>query len=268
LDEWTQRLDKPTVTFIWRSDRAWRTFCSPFLPLRLVLNYRRKAARSRALTAGRDGRGEDILLAAPRPKGRLKQWLFSLERQTLQRNQTRWIVRLAERLRVCLPDLDFGVGGLMQDAAPFPEWIEDLRQTRHTDETARRMCQRYARSHLVLGCNGSSLLVPGMHAGAVIDLVPPTWWAVSAGSFPFRITHVADVSYRYALVPGEVSLKTLADIIVSIVRDRDIIALHTAKEWRDQDSRRDPADWAAMARRTNELRQRFPDPPSLFSPGA
>jgi hypothetical protein len=263
LTEWTARLQRPTVTFIWRSDRSWRDFITPFMGLRRAAAFLNdwKIRRQAGMPASILGPGP-LQMAAP---SAIKRWIKKVENRSLQRKQRDWIVRLAGQLRECVPNLDFGVAGLMNKAPSFPRWIQDCRRESHSDESARRMCERYASSHIVLGCNGSNLVLPGMHAGAVVNLVPRTWWAVSAGSFPFRYTEPPDIAFRYVLVPGEVSVGVLGDILVSILRDRELILLHTASQWRSHQTQRPLSDWASIARRAMELKERFREPPSSFS---
>ncbi len=209
LDAWDARLARPTVTFIWRTDRFWNR-----LVPRVVDNRFTRKLAARQLTA------------------------LQLE------VQRQWIIRLAARLKKAVPTLDFAVAGMDDRRFAFPSWIPDLRHPTHTDETARAMCQRYADSHVVIGCNGSSLLMPSALAGATINLVPGDQWAVSAGTFAFRITDVADTHFRHVMLPSESTVERVASVATSIMRDRSLIRLHTASEWRDHTLRRDPFDWA------------------------
>lgn len=209
LDEWDARLKRPTVTFIWRPDRFWNR-----LVPRVVDNrFTRKVA--------------------DRP---LRDLQLELQRQ--------WIIRLAKRLRTAIPTLDFAVAGMDEQRFRFPSWIADLRHPTHSDESARAMCRRYADSHLVIGCNGSSLLMPSALAGATINLVPGDQWAVSAGTFPFRITDIGDTHFRYVMLPSESSIERVAGVAVSIMRDRSLIRLHTANQWRSHSLSHDPFEWA------------------------
>lgn len=209
LDEWDARLARPTVTFIWRPDRFWNR-----LVPRVVDNRFTRKVADRSLT--------DLQL--------------ELQRQ--------WIIRFAKRLRAAIPTLDFAVAGMDERRFRFPAWITDLRHPTHTDESARAMCRRYAESHLVVGCNGSSLLMPSALAGATINLVPGDQWAVSAGTFPFRITDIGDTHFRYVMLPSEASVERVAGVAISIMRDRSLIRLHTANEWRNHTLPHEAFDWA------------------------
>jgi hypothetical protein len=154
--------------------------------------------------------------------------------------QFNWIIKFSEALRNEISGVDFAISGMDELDPKLPDWISDYRYPKHDDETMRRVCQRYADSHLIIGCNGSSLVLPCCHSGAAIDIVPGEAWSVSAGSFAFRATTISETHYRYALVPPEITIPRLINIAVSIIRDRALIELHTNTPWRDHDSNLEP----------------------------
>lgn len=138
LQDWDDRLDRPSVTFIWREDRTWPD--------------------------------QRVWLG-----GHAQRAVLPLQRAVLgtaRRQQTRAVTRLAEHLRRVLPRLQFSVVGLGQPGR-FPDWISDLRAPRPDEATERRWCEAYGQSHLVVGVVGSNMLLPSAHAGAVVDLLPP-----------------------------------------------------------------------------------------------
>ncbi len=130
------------------------------------------------------------------------------------RIQFKWIIEFSRQLRQQIPGVDFAIAGMDNRKQTLPGWIKDYRYDTHSDKTAVEQCQRYAQSHLVVGCNGSSLLLPGCHAGSVIDIVPGDQWAVSAGTFPFRITTIGDTHFRYLMTPAEITKKRLINVII------------------------------------------------------
>lgn len=209
LEEWDDRLEKPTITFIWRHDRFWK----PVLPRLINNRYTRKIF--------------------PRLLVKLGNWV-----------QFRWILRFSRELKKQVPQVDFAIAGMDDRTPPLPEWIKDFRYPVHEDETAHLQVKRYSESHLVMGCNGSSLLLPGSLAGSVINIVPGDLWSVSAGTFPFRMTSIGDTHYRYVMLPAEVSIKRLVNIAVSLLRDRTYVELQTSAPWRDHDSNLSPYDWS------------------------
>lgn len=209
LEEWDERLSTPTITFIWRHDRFWK----PVLPRLINNRYTRKIF--------------------PRMLIRLGNWV-----------QFQWILRFSRELKKQIPHVDFAISGMDERTPPLPDWIRDFRYPVHEDETARLQAKRYAESHLVMGCNGSSLLLPGSLAGSVINIVPGDLWSVSAGTFPFRMTSIGDTHYRYILLPSEVSIRRLVSVAVSLLRDRTYVELQTSAPWRDHDSTLAPYDWS------------------------
>jgi hypothetical protein len=230
LEEWDARLVKPTVTFIWRTDRFWKRV----LP-RLIDNRFTRALFPRLLEKIRS------------------------------RLQFKWILKFSRHLKEEIPGIDFAIAGMDNRNHALPAWIRDLRYEQHADDTAREQCQRYAESHLVLGCNGSSLVLPGCHAGGVIDIVPGDQWAVSAGTFPFRITSIGDTHFRYLMLPAEVSIRRLVGIMVSMLRDRSYILLQTTDPWRNHESGLDNFAWNEFRIRAYGLNKYFRSTAGMIS---
>ncbi len=214
LDEWDKRLEKPTLTFIWRTDRFWKQVLPKWIDNRL----------SRKLFPG-------------------------ILRSMKNRIQFNWVLKFSKELKKKAPTVDFAIAGMDSRKYKLPAWVKDYRFPEHSDATARELCQRYAESHLVLGCNGSSLVLPSCHSGGVINIVPADGWFVSVGSFFFRFTSVADTFYRYALVNQETSVERLVKIAVQILRDRSMIQLISGSPWNDHESGKPSEDWANFRRK-------------------
>lgn len=230
LDEWDQRLTTPTITFIWRTDRFWRRI----LP-KIVDN-------------------------------RITRKLFpSVLSSIRKRFQFNWILRFSQKLKTEIPLVDFAIAGMDNREHRLPAWIKDYRYEKHTDITAIEQCKRYANSHLVLGCNGSSLLLPGCHSGAVINIVPGDQWAVSAGTFAFRITSIGDTHFRYTMMPCEVTIDRLVKTITAVLRDRSYILLQTSPPWRDHESDLDQFDWKRYRIDAYNLKRYFTSTSGLVS---
>jgi len=222
LDEWNSRLDKPVVTFIWRTDRFWRRV----LP-RIIDN-------------------------------RVTRKLFpTILKRIKHRIQFSWIVRFSEVLREKIPTVDFAVAGMDTREFPLPAWVKDYRYPTHTDESAREMCARYAASHLAIGCNGSSLVLPSCHAGSIVNIVPHDGWAVSAGSFYLRPTSLADVQYRYLLLPSDVTVERTVKTVVQILRDRSLVQILAGTPWNNHDANSKYSDWANFRKEAFEKTKYF-----------
>ncbi len=223
LNNWDDRLSKPTLTFIWRTDRFWK----------------------RVLPKIMDNRFSRKLL--PKFLNRLRNRL-----------QFNWILRFSEKLKEQIPDVDFAIAGMDEQKPALPDWVKDFRYPVHEDATAKEQLGRYASSHLVIGCNGSSLLLPGCLSGGVINIIPGGMWAVSAGTFPFRITDIGDTHFRYVMIPDEISIARLVSIIVSVLRDRSYIQIQASAPWRDHESGLPPYAWADFRKKIFSMSDYFP----------
>ena len=230
LNEWDERLVRPTLTFIWRTDRFWKRV----LPKMIDNRYSRKLFPG-ILQSGR------------------------------KRLQFKWILEFSEKLKEQIPDIDFAISGMDDRKQALPDWIKDFRYPEHEDSTAREQMRRYAISHLVAGCNGSSLLLPGCLSGGVVNIVPGNMWAVSAGTFPFRITDIGDTHFRYVMLPDEISISRLVNIIVSILRDRSYIQIQASAPWRDHESGLPPYAWADFRKKIFALSDHFPGEKTMIT---
>jgi hypothetical protein len=230
LNEWDERLVTPTLTFIWRTDRFWKRV----LPKIIDNRYTRK--------------------------------LFPGSLQTARKRlQFEWILDFSKKLKEQIPAIDFAIAGMDDREQALPDWIKDYRYPVHEDSSAREQVERYAKSHLVAGCNGSSLLLPGCLSGGVVNIVPGNMWAVSAGTFPFRITDMGDTHFRYVMLPDEISVSRLVNIIVSILRDRSYIQIQTSAPWRDHESGLPPYAWADFRKKIFGLTEYFPGEKAMIS---
>jgi len=209
LEQWDSRLIKPTVTFIWRTDRFWKRILPRWADNRIT----RRIAQNRV-------------------------------KKLRNRVQFRWILKFAKELKRKVPAVDFAIAGMDSREQKLPEWVRDFRFPKHSDATAKELCRRYAESHLVIGCNGSSLVLPSCQAGAVMNIVPADGWAVSVGSFFFRFTSIADTFYRYSLINPEASIERIVKIAVQILRDRSMIQIISGSPWNDHEAHKLHGDWA------------------------
>ncbi len=230
LEDWDNRLIKPTITFIWRTDRFWK----------------------RALPRWIDNRYSRAF--APR-----------LVRKLRIKIQFRWILEFAKELQKKAPHVDFAVAGMDTRKNKLPDWIKDYRYPKHNDDSAKEQCQRFAESHLIIGCNGSSLVLPSCHAGAVMNIVPSDGWMVSVGSFHFRFTSLADTFFRYSLIPPESSIERIVKVAVQILRDRSMVQIVSGKPWNDHDTDIASHEWADFRKRIFENTRFFNEEEGMIS---
>ncbi|HEX2092499.1 MAG TPA: hypothetical protein VHG28_08870 [Longimicrobiaceae bacterium] len=201
LGAWAERASCPTVTYIWREDRGWGP------------------APGRSLAA-RAGRGLRRLAGLP-----------PVVNRTLDQ-----VVAMAEHLRALLPSLDFAVAGMGRGRA-LPEWILDLRSARADEAIERAWCERYARSHVVIGVHGSHMLLPTGHAGAMIQMVPENAWDNRWGNLIqdvlVRGDDVREALFRYQFLPTDTMPEKVATIAASLIRFQPTVSLHFGREFTD-----------------------------------
>lgn len=188
----------PVVTFIWREDRLWET------------------ANTSVST-----RFEKI-----------KQHLGISPKRINE--QTKKVIIFAECLRGEFPSLDFAVAGL-GEANDLPDWISDLRLTKLNDKTERAWCERYAKSHIVVGVHGSNMLLPSAHAGGVIELIGEERWGNYLQDILFRHSDAREMFFRYRFVPHSTAPEDLARLAASILRYKDFRRLMSPEFCRHQE---------------------------------
>lgn len=182
LENWAESVGKPRVTFIWRDDRLWET-------------------KAQDESQNRFGK----------IKRRFGKPAERTERQ-LQK-----VIRFAECLRGQAPALDFAVAGL-GEASGLPDWISDLRLTNLDAAAERAWCERYARSHIVVGVHGSNMLLPSAHAGAVIELIGENRRGNFLQDILFRPSDFREMFFRYRFVPDSTAPEELARLAASVLR--------------------------------------------------
>jgi hypothetical protein len=181
LPEWEARMERPTVTFIWREDRLWEE-----------------------TGAGADGHLDKI-------KRRLTR-----SGQALAGQRER-VVELARALQSELPDVDFAVAGL-GEPGDLEDGILDQRRPKVDSASERLWCERYAASHLVVGVHGSNMLLPSAHAGGVVELIGEERWGNFLQDILFRPADFREMFFRYRFVPHSTTPSMLARLMILILR--------------------------------------------------
>lgn len=189
LNHWDTRLNRPTVTFIWRDDRPW-------------------SARSEVAPGSRRERLSRLLRRSV----------------NLADRQHRLVSALAETLRRDLPALDFAIAGLSDNRrrAAFPAWITDLRRSVVDAAAERQWCERYAASHVVVGVHGSNMLLPSAHAGGVVELIGTERWGNFTQDILFReVEDCREVLFRYRFLPDSTPPLPLARLVSLLLKGRE-----------------------------------------------
>ncbi len=131
------------------------------------------------------------------------------------------VVSLFRNLRKRLgPEFTFSIAGLGK-YGKFPSFINDDRVTLFTDEVEKKLCTIYAESILVLGVHGSSMLLPSAHAGMTISLMPSKRWGNFAEDILFQERDVRLASFQRRIVPLNLCISDIRDILVDMVTGRD-----------------------------------------------
>ena len=219
VEEWNVRLERQTVTFIWREDYwfedwAWRD---------LYRNNRwRRLIRSLKFRLGRVERPID--------------------------GQKQQVITLAQTLRRDFPQLDFAVAGVGNPGG-FPKWIDDLRTRQINEQIEIAWCERYAQSHVVIGVHGSNMLLPSAHAGTVVEFVPVERWGNLIQDMLITAQDVREAMYRYVFLSLDTSAMTASGIIASLLRCYSYVSLINFKQelCNHKVLQRDP--WVILKRR-------------------
>lgn len=190
--EWNQRLEsKPTVTFMWRSERCWSGE-----PLG---------------TRWLDSRIGRSWVLRPLSQSYKRQ----LDRQAIK-EQLRRVITLANELKAKIPNLDFGVCGIGK-AEKLPAWITDLRSDAIGPGTNQLWCQRGSQSHVLIGVHGSNINLPSGHAGAVLELVPSDKLRNVLTTFLVTCEDPREALYCYRWLPLDTDPHFMSKTILSIL---------------------------------------------------
>ncbi len=191
-EAWLERLqERPTVTFMWRTDRCW----SPL---------------DDANRAGNQAAGRSRLIRS------LQRRVQPLVARSARSQQLRNVIAFAEHLRQSLPKLDFGVCGLGREGA-LPPWITDLRFDRVTTEVNRQWCERSSKSHVLVGVLGSHMVLPSGHAGAVVELVPNSFLRNVLTDILITTDEPRESAYCYRFLPLDTPAETMSVTVQSLL---------------------------------------------------
>ncbi len=189
ITNWRTTTDAPVITFIWRGDRPWG----------------------------------HLINDKPRIRPALRQRWLAATRAWQQRREARRINRLAALIKAEYPQADFAVVGLGRHTH-FSRDVGDLRTlpAEVNDAVERAWCERYARSHVVIGVEGSNMLLPSACAATVLELLSPERYG-HLGIMPPRSRSNREVLCRNRLLPLDSTPETLARFV--------FVTLNRFPEW-------------------------------------
>jgi hypothetical protein len=166
--------------------------------------------------------------------------------------QARNLAVFAESLKKLVPRHDLALAGAARPGSA-PAGVADLRVERPDAAAERRLCERYARSHVVLGVHGSNMLLPSAHAGAAVELLPRERLGNAIQSLLPRARDAREALFHYRLLPLETGPEDVARVVASVLFDRGYHVLNTDREWTRPGEPFDPRRWV-------EARRRIPRP--------
>jgi hypothetical protein len=204
IEKWRAQLKRPVVTFIWREDRNWCDTSQHKSKLDILYRFKQRKSKSN-----------------------IPQFGIKKQKQN--------IISLAEKLRSTYPKINFGIAGLGVPKG-MPDWISDLRTLEINESTERVWCERYAKSHVVIGVHGSNMLLPSAHAGAVIDLVPEVKRENFAQDIIVSEKDSRMAICRYNFLPLGASPASVANTTVSLLKYLPKAIIGFSRLWCDHKS--------------------------------
>lgn len=87
------------------------------------------------------------------------------------RNQNKRVIKTARKLLKEFPDLRITVAGIGA-SGKLPDLIEDKRLENTSRDDERSWLDLYAKSHVIAGIHGSNMILPGIQAASMIEIVP------------------------------------------------------------------------------------------------
>lgn len=114
----------------------------------------------------------------------------------------------------------FSVAGLGKSGR-LPSYVNDKRVHAFDEESERKLCLLYSQSILVFGIHGSSMLLPSAHSGMSVSLMPSKRWGNFAEDLLFTENDVRLSSFQRRIIPLNISLFDLRDILCDMLTGRD-----------------------------------------------
>ncbi len=103
----------------------------------------------------------------------------------------------------------------------MPSFIEDQRIQIFNEDSEKMLCRIYSQSLLVFGVHGSSMLLPSAHSGMSVSLMPSKRWGNYAEDILFTEKDVRLASFQRRIIPLNISIYDLRDILCDMVTGRD-----------------------------------------------
>ncbi|HEY7161544.1 MAG TPA: hypothetical protein VH815_09810, partial [Acidobacteriota bacterium] len=167
--------------------------------------------------------------------------------------QKKNVIELEQLLRKQFPKLDFAVAGVGQ-CTNLPDNILNLTFEKLDDNAERKLCERYAKSHIAIGVHGSNMSLPSALAGSVIVLIGEDRYGNVIQDFLINETDVRSALVRYRLMPLTSSPEEITAVASSLIQKLPGIFMNFRRPWVDHQAvQKDPF---LPARRSKELRNK------------
>lgn len=167
--------------------------------------------------------------------------------------QKKNVIELGQSLRKEYPNVDFAVAGV-GDCKNLPEDILNLTFEKLDETEERKLCERYAKSHIAIGVHGSNMSLPSALAGAAIVLIGDDRYGNVIQDLLINEADVRSALIRYRLMPLTSSPQEIAALASSILKKLPGIFMNFRKPWVDHQAvQKDPL---LPARRSKEILDR------------
>ncbi len=117
------------------------------------------------------------------------KWLNSLKGILVNR-QNKLVMQVVRKLREENKSLRVVVAGIGTSGS-FPDTVTDLRKNEPSQDDEREWLTCFAESHVVIGVHGSNMIIPGIQAAAMVEIVPP-----------YKVTHIGETTLKDYPVQG------------------------------------------------------------------
>jgi len=166
--------------------------------------------------------------------------------------QKKNVIELAQLLRKEFPKVDFAVAGVGH-CTDLGENILNL-TFENLDETAeKKLCERYARSHIVIGVHGSNMSLPSALAGTVIEMIGNDRYGNIIQDLLINESDPRTALVRYRLMPLTSSPEEITAAASSLLHKIPRIFLNFQKPWVDHTAIQ--AEPQSVARKFKEIKK-------------
>jgi hypothetical protein len=177
-------------------------------------------------------------------------WNQNKSKKSFQQ-QKKNVIDLAQSIREKYPQVDFAICGF-GDCGELPAEVKNLTSRVVNAEIEKQWCERYAKSHIVIGVHGSNMILPSAFAGTVIELIPEDRYGNSFQDMLFSTDDARIALVRYRLMPLASTPEAVSELACALLYYIPFIILNFEQTSNDHEAAQ--ADPLRMARKSMELR--------------